>query len=1248
MLDVQALCRRAAAAGPGARPPARGATPLVLALELLRALGGVVSCLLSLNGDDPAFSVARVAQAISTTTCALRAVEAAAPGAGVTDEVADALALQRCEATPLLSAVAWALRQEARALLFNPRPTALSLATALLELVEVLTRMCPADVFALPRGSARGSGGGSGASPGGAAPGTSPGARAAAARGRADPAAVRLADPAAALALAMLRCAGTAAAQVGAGQARQIMLAGLRVAWQLQGELLDLSRRAVAPAAAEPLVRQLLRSPSVLQLMVSLLALQAQRLAAQLGLGDDDDSCSFTLAHPVEAPPLSSSSSEEEDEDGDEGRASSAAHDGARPAAAPGGAAPAPGQHHDDDSDDGEDGGGALHQMWNLALGMARRQAAAAPPPDAPAPPPATPLRQLWAVLGLHDSMLELAAGAEPPPAAPTSASGPERSLADFLGACAVVRFLLQGSSHLQPARETPAARVAAAAAAAGPPSRAPPPPTGDALGSLGSGELPQGLAPLGSGELSPSSALTPISPDALTHPPPAGADGAGSPTAAAAEHLVHGLCDFGAKGAEELEALRLQRLLPLALLDVAAGLAPRLAAFVAWQGQQQQVLQEQQVLQQQQQEQQEQQQQQQQQQEGPACGPDLARPAALALIDAAAAAAAASARSWPVLQRVAAVQGSRRGSLDGGAPPAGVFFAGLTSVRWQEEHAPPDDAHLPVQEVLQLLCHLTHELLAPQQRTAPAAAAAAAAAAERDAAGGDGGEGQQQQQVMGPVTRSALIHLLEVLTAASKLPWEAGAQPHSDSDDDHHAAHHRHHHHKPAGACERDMRHVAAAWRAMCRPVAAAVEACLRAAGASSAAAAAATAAAAAAAPPPPRSQLTALLGGASPFAPAAAALPPGVGAAPSARGTVVLGSCLAALCAPLGRAGPLVAAAADAPVGGAAQLELFALLLSEIKLLLADASRRELIAMHPIEQSPVFVMERLCQARGLLPPGGGAGAPAAALADTETAAAAVPWLLLLARLLMLRGRLLGELLQRDAARAPGRRGSGSGSGDGGGTSVLHAAFWHLAMAVASASMLEANLAQFACFVRADEAGGDVVVVAGFDLAAAAAQVAGELLPALRHAVQLVKACMRLARHAGDGGLWAAGFQAGFAAGYAAAQAAAAGAPAGTVSCADPWGVLQQPSVRGLPARLQAFGAALSSQLVMSHGCCAHPGCTNLARASEAALVAGEGAVVCASCGVVRYCSGSCLDAHRARHAKHACRRLQAHAAAG
>jgi hypothetical protein len=50
-------------------------------------------------------------QAIRTTTAVLQAAIAQAAPAGLSTEVADSLARQRCEQTPVLSALTWALRQ---------------------------------------------------------------------------------------------------------------------------------------------------------------------------------------------------------------------------------------------------------------------------------------------------------------------------------------------------------------------------------------------------------------------------------------------------------------------------------------------------------------------------------------------------------------------------------------------------------------------------------------------------------------------------------------------------------------------------------------------------------------------------------------------------------------------------------------------------------------------------------------------------------------------------------------------------------------------------------------------------------------------------------------------------------------------------------------------------------------------------------------------------------------------------------
>jgi hypothetical protein len=184
--------------------------------------------------------------------------------------------------------------QEARALFFNPRPTALSLATALLDLFRSLERIWPDDIFALPAGEAAHEAAGSTASP----------AAAAAAAGHpassTDPAAARLADPAAQLAMAMLRCAGRAVGEVGASSSKQIMLTGLRVADDLMHQISSLIVRVEGAGGAaeqhQPLIRELLQSPSILQLMLAMLAIQTQRLQQQLGMHDSD---SFAVQHPV-------------------------------------------------------------------------------------------------------------------------------------------------------------------------------------------------------------------------------------------------------------------------------------------------------------------------------------------------------------------------------------------------------------------------------------------------------------------------------------------------------------------------------------------------------------------------------------------------------------------------------------------------------------------------------------------------------------------------------------------------------------------------------------------------------------------------------------------------------------------------------------------------------------------------------------------------------------------------------------
>jgi hypothetical protein len=50
-------------------------------------------------------------QAIKTTTSVLESCHNLSEGSGLQPDIADSLARQRCEQTPLLQAMAWALRQ---------------------------------------------------------------------------------------------------------------------------------------------------------------------------------------------------------------------------------------------------------------------------------------------------------------------------------------------------------------------------------------------------------------------------------------------------------------------------------------------------------------------------------------------------------------------------------------------------------------------------------------------------------------------------------------------------------------------------------------------------------------------------------------------------------------------------------------------------------------------------------------------------------------------------------------------------------------------------------------------------------------------------------------------------------------------------------------------------------------------------------------------------------------------------------
>jgi hypothetical protein len=396
------------------------------------------------------------------------------------------------------------------------------------------------------------------------------------------------------------------------------------------------------------------------------------------------------------------------------------------------------------------------------------------------------------------------------------------------------------------------------------------------------------------------------------------------------------------------------------------------------------------------------------------------------------------------------------------------------------------------------------------------------------------------------------------------------------------------------------------------------------------------------------------------------------------------------------------LVAAVGACEAGSHAQLQLFALLTSKIKLMMTDTSgRKELIAMHPIEQTPVYILD--CLARqlqqhstsslGSCSADSAAGSAAAAAAGgslkeeekrVRIAAAAVPWLLVLGRLIKLRGRLLGEVLQRDReAAGTGHAGDSSSSV----TATLHNAFWHVQMAMASALAVEKHVGLLAGMHSSavgsmlaaclQLAGQQVVMqqgsqestqdglqgraaavaaaapahpVGGFDLQAVLQQLQQEVLPSLKHAVQLLKAAMKLARHYHETG-FASGFVAGFAAGYAAAVAAGAsggGHGLHSLNFASPAGVLQQGCVRDLPGQLKAFGGVLSGQLLVPFWC-TNPLCLNTANVSELELL-GDGscgsvsAVLCAQCGEARYCSVGCRAQHKSRH-KPLCKQLCARA---
>lgn len=358
-----------------------------------------------------------------------------------------------------------------------------------------------------------------------------------------------------------------------------------------------------------------------------------------------------------------------------------------------------------------------------------------------------------------------------------------------------------------------------------------------------------------------------------------------------------------------------------------------------------------------------------------------------LGVVHAACTAAACVSRCWPVLQKVAVQQEELCDALAECHPPAGVF-AGLTTVCWQQ-YTLPAEVRLPVLPLLQLVVKLIWQLQPPwQQRPAalsqqdggvggsttlgvcPATAASAASGASTLEPAADSSS-STSKQILSPEAGECIDCLLEVLTAASKLPWETQhthtarhrqTKQQGTTSSSVNTAAHRTLHLNAAGGGENnddddgssssssvesvgevDAQLVAEAWQQECQPVAAAVEACLRTAG-----------------------QVAAAADGTLDWKPGGLVVAPqqqqqqtAAAAAPQRKAqrhpsAVALGSCLASLCAPFGRPGPLVAAAAAAPPGGQEQQQMFSLLVSKLKVLLYNPASKKasLIAMHPIEQ--------------------------------------------------------------------------------------------------------------------------------------------------------------------------------------------------------------------------------------------------------------------------------------------------------
>jgi len=909
--------------------------------------------------------------------------------------------------------------QEARALYFNPRPTALSLGTALLDFFHETEQLWPLGIF-IPQQHEL----------------------------KLDATAAHMADPAAQLAMAMLRCAGRAMAEIGTGACRERLLCGLRVAYDMVQQIsLLLDSPAVADTSArEALVKQLQQSPSLPQLMLALLAVESHRLHEQLGVSKTD-SCILLVPQQQQQQQqrrttdglekrLSKRQSESSwsGQRGPESLQQLGQMNGVVPsrrcstAGSTGSAGLAEQQQSDqqhppvgplhqlrrtlsqqrllqqqqqqEEEEHAEiEGAGELHQVWHQVLGMARKNLARDQQdhPEQQPEGPRAPLQQLWVSLGLPEGLLQLAADAG------VSAAPPVQQ---YLAVCRVGKFLLQGSPLLQPQHgslyDHAGSPLGAAVASSPPPTAAG---AGAGVGAVGGSVIRHhslsaaGAAPLpppapaaaaAGGQLSPfayQAARTPSrswsGKGAGALPPPwqsgspaansflaaspsgiaaagepligassigslsprdyPGTAGALSVSAEAAEQLMESCRDYGLHGQEQLELLRLQRVVPVVLLNTAACLLQRQTNLTAAASPGNTSTTS----------------------SGTTSGSSSSRRVVsseeLQVVHAACTAAACVSRCWPVLQKVAAQQEELCDLLAECQPPSGVF-AGLTTVCWKP-YTLPEEVRLPVLPLLQLVVKLIWQLQPPWQQPPPQqqqqqqqlGTSGCLLSVLQQRLDSNRGHGQGVQ-VLSPVSGECLDSLLEVLTAVSKLPWEqhtatvaptrakaAAMGPAdgagSDSDD------------SEGSAAAVDAHLVAQAWQQECQPVAAAVEACLRTAGQVAAAADGAL-------DFPPAglascrglvaSSAAAAAGGAGQGGPAGQVK---VQRHPSA---VALGSCLASLCAPFGRPGPLVAAAAAAAPGGPEQQQLFALLLSKLKVLLYNPASKKagLLAMHPIEQ--------------------------------------------------------------------------------------------------------------------------------------------------------------------------------------------------------------------------------------------------------------------------------------------------------